>query len=126
MQPSVDEYRASRKDAPEIAAQRKQLTLVAQATVVASNLTGLPEWDRFLSYIAAGSEACAEQSTALRDRIADPNVVDQGEIMRLKILLEGWIQRGRAFEAVAGLPKDLLEMGEQAKALLDRLPEAET
>ncbi len=123
--PDVNEYFDGRKtdDQTEIKARRKQLFMLSQAVVEAGNLTGVVQWDRFLSYLAAGAETCQQQAEALREKIADPLVVDHTEIMRLKISLEGWIQRGFAFDAVMGLPKDLLEIGEQARSLLERMPD---
>ena len=121
--PNVDEFLEDRKNGQqaESKAQRKQLVMLAQAVVEAENMTGVPEWDRFLSYVSAASEACGERAAALRDRIADPSVVGHDEIMQLKISLEGWIQRGLAFDAVIRLPKDLMEVGEDARELLERM-----
>lgn len=126
MQPSVDEYRKDKVNgrSQDIALERRQLTVLAQAVVAADHLTGVPMWDQYLSYVAGAMESCAAQIVALRDQIADPMVVDHSEVMRLKILLEGWLQRNNAFAAVLALPKDLLEMGERAQSLLDRMPEA--
>ena len=125
--PDVGEYYEGQKadKTVEIEARRRQLVMLAQAEVEAGSLTGIVQWDRFLSYVAAASETCKQHAAAVRDKIADPAIVDHGEIMQLKIRLEGWIQRGFAFDSVIGLPKDLLEIGQDAKALLDRMPKAE-
>ncbi len=119
--PSIDEFR-SMKDDKQVEARRKHLQLIQQASVAAGSLTGVDRWDLFLTYVSAALEESSTQVAALRDKIADPSVVDTTEIFRLKILLEGWTQRGNAFKAIIGLPKDLLEQGEDAQALLDRMP----
>lgn len=124
MLPNAQEYwsQEKQKQDVDVAAQRRQLTVLAQAEVLAENMTRVREWDLFLSYISAAREECVKEIDKMRVRISDPMIVDHAEVMRLKVLLEGWTQRKNAFEAVMSLPKDLLEMGSKAKALADRMP----
>lgn len=127
MLPSAQEHYRSRDEqrSVDLQAQRRQLTLLAQAEVLAGNMTRVPEWNLFLSYVSAAAEECERQIDLLRTKVSDPMVVQHDEVMRLKVLLEGWQQRRLAFDAVMSLPKDLLDMGQSAKALLERMPELE-
>lgn len=127
MLPDAQEHFASLKQqqATDITAKRRQFAILAQAEVLAEHMTQVREWDLFLSYIAAAQEECAKEIDKLRAKISDPMVVDHDEVMRLKVLLEGWIQRQNAFQAVISLPKDLMEMGREAKSLAERMAEME-
>lgn len=127
MLPSAQEHYKDQNErqAVDLAQRRRQITVLAQAEVLAENLTQVREWDLFLSYVQAGMNACDVECEKLRRRISDPMVVQTEEIMRLKVLLEGWEQRRNAFQAVISLPKDLIEMGQEAKSLLERLPQLE-
>ncbi len=122
---TYDEHQArfEEKRAESAAAHRPQLEMLAQAAVKAELLTGDPNWDRFLSYLQAAAEATEAQRDGFAAIIADPATVNHERIMGAKIGLAECKGRLEAWNAVIALPKDLVEMGAQAKTLLERLPE---
>ncbi len=103
---------------------RGQLEMLAQAEVKAKHLTGHVEWDRFLSYLQNFRNTVEAQREGFAKVIADPRVVDHGSILEAKIAMAECQGRMDALDGVISLPKDLMEMGAQAKTLLERMPAA--
>ena len=103
---------------------RRQLEMLAQAEVKAKHLTGNAEWDRFLSYLQNFRDTIEKQRDGFANAIADPRVVDHGRILEAKIAMAECKGIIDALDGVISLPKDLMEMGAQAKTLLERMPAA--
>ncbi len=101
--------------------QRADLEHFMQAEVQADRLTGDPDWDIFLQLLQAGIEKMSKLAADLRDRLCDPEVVNQDELMHLKLRLSAAEAQVAAWDAAIQLPKDIKTSGEQAKSLLDRL-----
>ncbi len=122
---NLDEFRArtAANQQTQASQYRPQLKMLAQAEVSAKMLTGDPQWDRFLSYLQAALEHTQGQADAAAETIANPSVVNNDQIMAAKAIITECNARVDAWNAVISLPKDLIEMGDQATALLDRLPE---
>ena len=125
MNESLDEFKARTGDkkAEREAAHRPQLQMLARAEVNSRALTGDPLWDTFLSYLQAAVEQTEAQRDTFTATISDPKVVNGDQIMMAKTGLAECTGRLEAWNAVISLPKDLIEMGQEAKTLLDRLPE---
>ncbi len=124
MSESLDEFKARTgdKQAEREAAHRPQLQMLARAGVNSRALTGDPLWDTFLSYLQAAVEQTEAQRDTFTATISDPKVVNGDQIMMAKTGLAECTGRLEAWNAVISLPKDLIEMGQEAKTLLDRLP----
>ncbi len=103
---------------------RGQLEMLAQAEVKAKHLTGHVEWDRFLSYLQNFRDTTEKQRDSFAKAITDPRVVDHGAMLEAKIAMAECKGIMDALDGVMSLPKDLMEMGAQAKTLLERMPAA--
>ncbi len=126
MNPDYGEWhkRTEGKKAERAQERRPQLEMLAQAEVQAGLLTGDPNWDIFLSYIQAVLEVTKGQRDAFAAVIADPATVEHDRIMSAKIGLAECKGLIDAWEAVISLPKDILEVGREARTLLERMPDA--
>ena len=102
-----------------------RLEMIAQAAVKADLLTGDSNWDTFLSYIQAAAEQTEAQRNAILEQISDPNIVDDNQTRRLRNAVIACNERIGAWKAVMDLPKDIIENGEKARAILDKLPKVE-
>lgn len=121
------DYQESLKTAQteRFAQKRANFELLVQAAVKAELLTGDPHWDTFLTYLQGAIETAQEHLTVWQQRLADPDVVDDVEMRRIKIELIRCRERILAWEAVKSLPRDLMTLGEEAKGLLERIPSEE-
>ncbi len=126
MNESLDDFRNRTGDrqAERAEEHRPQLEMLVQAEVKAGLLTGDPNWDIFLSYIQAVLEVAKGQRDAFAAVIADPATVEHDRIMSAKIGLAECKGLIDAWEAVISLPKDILEVGREARTLLERMPAA--
>ena len=115
-----DEY-FGRPEAKKPDDQRPRLELLRQAAIRTELLTGSSEWDSFLGYIQAVMEETEAQRKSLIELLSDPLVVDHVHIMQAKIALAECKGRIDAWQAVIELPKDLIEVGDKAKGLLERM-----
>ncbi len=124
MNPDYDEWKkkVDAGKAERAAEHRPQLEMLAQAEVKAGLLTGDQNFDIFLSYLQAALEVTEAQRDGFAAVIADPATVAHDRIMAAKICLAECKGRAEAFEAVISLPKDIMEMGAEAKTLLERMP----
>ena len=84
-------------------------------------LTGDEIWDMFLTYIQGSIETTNAHLRAFDDALADPDLVDDHEIRRIRISAIRCRERISAWQAVVELPKDLKKLGEDAKGLVERL-----
>ena len=119
-----DEY-FGRSEAKKPIDQRPRLELLRQAAVRTELLTGNSEWDSFLGYIQAALEETEFQRKNLFSAISDPLCVDHNAIMQIKIAIAECKGRIDAWQAVIELPKDLIEAGDKAKGLLERMTKEE-
>lgn len=115
-----DEYK-SRPEAKKSEDHRLRYELIRQAAVRTELLMGSSEWNSFLGYIQGAIEETEVQRDSLIELISDPLMVDHDQIMRAKIALSGCKERIAAWNAVIELPKDLIEAGNKAKGLLERM-----
>lgn len=107
-----------REKAAEI---RPRLEMLQQAAVKAEHLTGNEHWDWFLSYIQDAIETTEKHRTAFQSAMADPKTVSHESLLEAKIGIAECNSRIEAWKSAMELPKDFMEMGEQAKNLIDRL-----
>lgn len=117
-----DEY-FGRPEAKKPIDQRPRFELLRQAAIRTELLTGNSEWDSFLGYIQAAMEGTEAQVQSWIELMSDPLIVDHDQIMRAKIVLAECKGRIDAWQAVIELPKDLIEAGNKAKGLLERMVE---
>ena len=122
---TLDEYRKSPK-APRTSAADiyPYLEQMRQEAVKADLLTGEPTWDHFLTLIQGAIETTREQMGAFQRQLGDSDTFEHQEMIRLKTqaLLCG--ERIKAWEVVMTLPKDIMERGEKAENLMERLARA--
>ena len=98
---------------------RVQLQALIQAEVKAEHITGDPGWDTFLSYIQAAIEKHEDELVSLKALLESPDMMNMDEMMNCKIAVIRRRERISAWNAVLGLPRDIKEHGEKARALLD-------
>ena len=96
------------------------LTMLSQAEVKAEHVTGDAIWDWFLSYISSAVEKTLAAKEALELQNADPLLVDDNQVRRIRIEIIRCQAQIEAWTAVMSLPKDLKAMGQEAKGLLER------
>lgn len=115
-----DEYQ-NRPEAKKPDGQRPLLEMLRQTAIRTELLTGSPEWDSFLGYAQAAMEETEAQLQGWIVFITNPVIVDRDQIMQAKIALAECKGRIDAWKAVIELPKDLIETGNKAKGLLERM-----
>ncbi len=98
---------------------RVQLQALVQAEVKAEHITGDPGWDTFLSYIQAAVEKHEDELVSLKALLESPDMMNADDMMNCKIAVIRRRERISAWNAVIGLPRDIKEHGEKARALLD-------
>ena len=119
-----DEY-FGRPEAKKPDDPRPRLELLRQAAIRTEHLTGSPDFDSFLGYIQAAMEGTEAQVRSWIELMSDPLIVDHDQIMRAKIALAECKGRIDAWQAVIELPKDLIQAGDKAKGLLERMTKEE-
>jgi len=110
-----------KKNEERVREQATDLRYLTQAAVKAGNLTGIPEWDAFLSHLQAAVEKARTQRDHWLAIIADPRIVDHDSIIAAKIGLtrcDAWIE---AWEQAMDLPAQLMRAGSAAKIALKGL-----
>jgi len=108
------------------ASEARNLHIMSQAAVGAGNLTGHPAWDTYLTYLQAAIEATETQRATFLEKLADPMMVDHDSMIRAKLGLKECDGRLAAWRSAAGLPKQIIDNGDRARALLEQLPEIGT
>ncbi|MEE8607201.1 MAG: hypothetical protein V3S55_06345 [Nitrospiraceae bacterium] len=98
---------------------RVHLEALVQAEVKAEHVTGDPHWDTFLSYIQAAIEKHEDELVSLTTMLESPDMMNTDDMMNCKIAVIRRRERISAWKSVIGLPRDIKEHGEKAKALLD-------
>ncbi len=123
MSESLQDFKARTRSARgrREAARRPQFEMLAQAAVKTADLTGDDRWDWFLSLLQAAVEHTEAQRDAFAEVIQDLKTADYEAIMAAKTGLAECKGRINAWNATISLPKDLIEMGREAKTILDRL-----
>ncbi len=118
-----DEYRASIAEAEtqRSADSVRDLKRHARASLEAQAVTGDPHWDYYLSHLQAAIETTDAQIAHLTASLCDDTVVDHNQLMTLKLALAECKGMANAWKVARNLPKDLIENGEKATALLETL-----
>ena len=119
----ADRVEANKRERAEV--HRPQLEMLRQAAVPAEALTGEEHWDIYLRYVQAAIEDSERQREAFQAIVNDPRTVNSDSLMEAKMAMVECASRVEAFKACLSLPSDLVAMGEQAKALLERMPKIE-
>lgn len=125
----ISDYRAFLKKAEEAGEGRRvgnaarDLRYLTQAEVAAKDLTGQPAWDLFLRYLRGALEESERQLQELGRALVGPGPIDAGQLYELRVRGARLDERIRTIEAMVGMPTDVINMGEKAKNLLDRLGE---
>lgn len=123
MLPNRDEYMESlNKKKPN--GETHHFKMIQQAAVKAELLTGVDHWDTFLSYLQAVLEVSEGHRLDAQEILCHPNNVDHSTMLRAKIALAECESRIGILRAVMSLPKDLIEMGNDAKSILERVDKA--
>lgn len=86
------------------------LRMLHQAEVVADNLTGDPDWDKFLSYLQSTLDISRGQREDIVRRMSSEDIVSDEDIRRLKLLLVQIDERIRTLEAVMWLPRQIKDL----------------
>ena len=99
--------------------ERGNMEYLVQAQVKQGYLTANPHWDVFLSYLQNALDELVKKETSVRNVLCSSSVVDTNTIMELKLDLAETAGQIKLLEGVLALPKDIIDAGEKAKALLD-------
>ena len=99
--------------------ERPTLEYLVQAQVKMELLTGNQHWDIFLSYLQSALEGLKITEDQYRDKLCSSSLVDSNEIMLTKMGLAETKGQITLLEGIIALPKDIIESGEKAKAVLD-------
>lgn len=114
------EHLAEKAKTPDLS----HLRMLRQAAIHAKFLTSDPNWDQFLSFVQGAIETAGENLEASKDKLADPMIVDQGEILRLKARISNLDGMIKALEWVVEVPKGLVETGKLIRGLDIEAPES--
>lgn len=115
MNSTYDEwFERNKSEAPK---DQVDIRLAIRAAVHAENLTSNEIWNQFLGYLQGGLEECRKRLETYRDRLLSPYVVDQQEILLIKIAIADLEGQTKAVEWIIELPKSILETGEIARKL---------
>ena len=112
-----DEARAKGRRA-QIVNQATALKSLEQAAVAAQHVTGDVHWDRYLSMATASVEHIGKNIESLRELLADPKVVDQSHIIKIKLELAHFDGMKEMADGLLRLPADIMKLGEKAKLQL--------
>lgn len=120
MTETYDEFAARREDKRKAAVngRRPQLEMLRQAKVKSELLLADVKWDYFMSIVAATIEDCESMKQGFEAVVLDPHEADAKRMMEAKLLAAQCQGRIDMARAILQLPKDLVEMGEQAMVLL--------
>lgn len=111
-----DEYRDLLEEKKkERNGSRVNVEMIRQASIKMEHLTGIDEFDTFLSYLQTGAESLAAHETALKEALCSLELVDDIEIRRLKTAIAVTVTRRSLLEEVMSLPKRIQEYGKNAK-----------
>jgi len=103
--------------------RRRELRVLSQASVPVEALTGTKEWDFFNSLIQDKIEELSRMIDALADSIPlDPSFSYEDLISQKAEMIRLRTQRD-ALEEVRNLPKQIIEKGESAQLVLQRIEE---
>jgi len=95
----------------------RNLRLHERAGLEANAVTGDPHWDHYLAYIQAAIIQTEEQIDGLKAKLCG-DTVDYEGLLTLKLLLAKCEGRVEAWISARDLPKELIDNGDKAHALL--------
>jgi len=119
MLPNRDEFKA-RQNSIRANGHDRDLKMIQQAAVKAELLTGDPVWDLFLTYLQHAIEETEARKESAQGILIHPANVDHNSMLQAKIALAEFNSRIDLLKDVISLPKRLIEMGTEAKGLLER------
>ena len=121
-----DHWRKTRAAKPAEAADTKlQFRTMLQDVVTAEHLTGDAPWDRFLSWVSGAVTATSAEQEHCRNKLLDPSVVNQEEIIRAKMAGVQLQAQIMTLEWIMKLPKQLKEGATEVRKQLQLLDERE-
>ena len=128
MPQTIDEFSKWRAvhQKEKVSAERRRFEILQQAAVKAEHLTGQPEWDYFLSLLQNAIDVTETQAKEFERKLSDPSLVGHEDLLAVKIDLIRCLERMMAWKVVMDLPKELVESGETAANILERLTDAGT
>lgn len=94
---------------------------VMRQAVDATNLTGSPEWDLFLSCIEAARTQAKQAQDYYSSILHDPTIVDANTMAQAKSSYTVASERVKVLDEIVKVPADIIKAGEQAKDLLTLL-----
>jgi len=120
-----EEYRQqiAGKAKERITADAKNLHMIERAALDAVAVTSDPHWDLYLSYLQNAIEETKGQKARLMEKLGDSRVVESAEIMHLKLHIAECTGMLNAWIVARDLPKELMENGDKARSLLEKVEE---
>jgi hypothetical protein len=115
----LERQRAQREEQKTHATAR-DFHFLTQASVAAKNLTGTAHWDLFLRYAQGAAEHTKVELAKAAQALVSPGLNADGlaDLRARAIRLD---ERIKTIEAMITLPKDVINEGEKARSLLERL-----
>jgi len=108
-----DEW-ADKRRADTVTSQAGALKGLEQAAVAAKYVTGDVHWDRYLSMATATVEHISDGIGRMRDKLTDPMIVDQTDIIKIKLELAHLVGMKEMADGLLRLPTDIMKLGEKA------------
>ncbi|MFZ2652451.1 MAG: hypothetical protein WA210_20310, partial [Burkholderiaceae bacterium] len=90
-----------------------------RAAVDAANLSGIPQWDTFCTYVQGWIARIERNTAGMRSRMEHADLTDDGEILRLR---QGIVLNNTRIETllqVIRFPTDILDANGQIKETVD-------
>jgi hypothetical protein len=116
--------RSLRKRDDRITERRSELKAVERAAISASHVTGDEHWDFLLSAVKAKIEALEGTREAALDLLKTSDDFTTEKLINQKLAVRLLGREIEALQWVIGLPKELMEQGDQAKQLLGSVDES--
>lgn len=119
MQRSLDEHRRENPlKSARADAKAREIHAVAQEVVRLDALTGDPDWDYFLRYLQAASNAATRHRDIEFKKLRDPMLVNSEEIAKCKVKIAIADARIDTLNELLLLPKMLKENAEKARQVI--------
>ena len=103
-----------------------QIIQIRSAGHSAELLTGQPEWDKFLGYLAAVREQIEQDRERLTAELDDIDTVDPDVVMGITTRRAAMATNLKLLDAVMQLPLDLIKGGKEAGKIMERFTSAST
>ena len=114
---------AAGKEDAKLERQGRELTMMTQAAIDMKIMTGYTEWDKYLSYLQEFVNQTKAKQAEFERTLNDPMLVDHGPMLQAKIAARECAAVVTALTGAMELPVDIINNGDKAKGLIERMAE---